>query len=174
MGKENFLQNYRLAYLDETTVNWCEELGTVLANEEVKDGLSERGGYPVVRKKMKQWFLRITAYSDRLLEGLERIDWSDSIKDIQRNWIGRSEGASVLFEIDRLGEHLEIFTTRPDTIYGATFMVVAPEHDLLDSLCIGESGEKAKQYASFGKRREHSPKACPTVVVGSRLGIHRR
>ena len=110
--KEDILQQYRLAFIHETTVNWCEELGTVLANEEVKDGLSERGGYPVIKKPMRQWFLRITAYAQRLLDGLDTIDWSDSIKEIQRNWIGRSEGASVHFKIDqdKQNRSLEIFT----------------------------------------------------------------
>ncbi|MCB9244861.1 MAG: leucine--tRNA ligase [Flavobacteriales bacterium] len=132
--KELILQNYRLAYLAETTVNWCEALGTVLANEEVKDGLSERGGHPVVKKTMRQWFLRITAYADRLLEGLEKIDWSESIKEIQRNWIGRSSGASIHFRILNSDAQIEVFTTRPDTLFGSTFMVIAPEHELIPEI----------------------------------------
>ena len=125
--KEAVLQCYRLAFQKETTVNWCEELGTVLANDEVKNGLSERGGYPVTQKIMKQWYLRITAYTDRLLEGLNRIDWSDSIKETQRNWIGRSEGASLEFKVfnaqveeanQNTSQTIEVFTTRPDTILG--------------------------------------------------------
>lgn len=150
--KEEFLQQYRLAFLDETTVNWCEELGTVLANEEVKDGLSERGGYPVIRKTMKQWFLRITAYADRLIDGLENIDWSDAVKEVQKNWIGRSEGASMHFKTES-GDRLEVFTTRPDTIFGASFMVIAPEHDLLSKLCVGQEGEEAMKYADEAKNR---------------------
>lgn len=140
--KETILQNYRLAFLSETSVNWCEALGTVLANEEVKDGLSERGGHPVVKKSMKQWFLRITAYADRLLEGLDRIDWSDSIKEIQRNWIGKSKGASIHFAIKGREEKLEVFTTRPDTLFGSTFMVIAPEHELALELA-GKQHKKA-------------------------------
>lgn len=153
--KEEVLQNYRLAFIQETTVNWCEELGTVLANEEVKDGFSERGGFPVIKKPMKQWFLRITAYAQRLLDGLETIDWSDSIKEIQRNWIGRSEGASVHFKIDNdnQGRALEIFTTRPDTIYGATFMVIAPEHEWVDDLITEDQKEEATGYVNWAKNR---------------------
>ncbi|MBO6516651.1 MAG: leucine--tRNA ligase [Bacteroidia bacterium] len=153
--KEDILQQYRLAFIQETTVNWCEELGTVLANEEVKDGRSERGGYPVIKKAMKQWFLRITAYAQRLLDGLDTIDWSDSIKEIQRNWIGRSQGASVHFPIakDPDQNSLEIFTTRPDTIFGASFMVVAPEHEWIDRLITDEQREKASAYVEWAKNR---------------------
>ncbi|MCB9261987.1 MAG: leucine--tRNA ligase [Flavobacteriales bacterium] len=151
--KEAILQHYRLAFMQETTVNWCEELGTVLANEEVKDGLSERGGYPVIKKPMKQWFLRITAYSERLLQGLEKIDWSDSIKEIQRNWIGKSKGASVFFQIDGKSEKLEIFTTRPDTIFGATFMVIAPEHEWVSQLITSAQKEEAEAYVEWAKNR---------------------
>jgi leucyl-tRNA synthetase len=164
LGKENILQQYRLAFLDETTVNWCEELGTVLANEEVKDGLSERGGYPVIRKKMKQWFLRITAYSDRLIDGLDNIDWSDAVKEVQKNWIGRSEGASVHFATEA-GQSLEVFTTRPDTIFGATFMVVAPEHELLSDLCQGEAGEIAEAYAEKAKNRSELDRMSDVKTV---------
>ncbi len=128
------LMNYRLAYLADTFVNWCPRLGTVLANDEVKEGFSVRGGHPVERKRMKQWFLRITAYADRLLEGLERIQWSDSLKEIQRNWIGRSEGATIFFGLKDHDGQIEVFTTRPDTVFGATFMVLAPEHELVDTL----------------------------------------
>jgi leucyl-tRNA synthetase len=153
--KEEKLQCYRLAFIKETTVNWCEELGTVLANEEVKDGVSERGGYPVIKKPMKQWFLRITAYAQRLLDGLDKIDWSDSIKEIQRNWIGRSEGASVNFPItiDAQERSLEIFTTRPDTIFGATFMVVAPEHEWVEDLITDEYKEETSAYVEWAKNR---------------------
>ena len=132
--KEEILQEYRLTYLSDTMVNWCEELGTVLANDEVKDGLSERGGYPVVQKKMRQWSMRISAYAERLLQGLEKIDFSDSLKEQQRNWIGRSEGASVHFSIDGFDDKIEVFTTRPDTIFGASFMTLAPEHELVSKI----------------------------------------
>ncbi len=153
--KEDILQHYRLAFIHETTVNWCEELGTVLANEEVKDGLSERGGYPVIKKPMTQWFLRITAYAQRLLDGLDAIDWSDSIKEIQRNWIGRSEGATVNFPIhnDAAGRSLEIFTTRPDTIFGATFMVIAPEHEWTADLIHADQADEASAYVEWAKNR---------------------
>ncbi|WP_066187349.1 MULTISPECIES: leucine--tRNA ligase [Gracilibacillus] len=129
-----FLQLYErgLAYIDEVPVNWCPALGTVLANEEVIDGKSERGGHPVERKPMKQWMLKITAYADRLLEDLEELDWPESIKDMQRNWIGRSEGAEVTFTIDGHSESFDVFTTRPDTLFGATYAVLAPEHPLVD------------------------------------------
>ncbi|MBE0640540.1 MAG: class I tRNA ligase family protein, partial [Bacteroidales bacterium] len=120
--RQEVLMHYRLAYLADTWVNWCPALGTVLANDEVKDGFSERGGHPVERKMMKQWLLRITAYAQRLLDGLDRIDWTDSIKEMQRNWIGRSEGASVSFAVKGHDERIEVFTTRPDTLFGATFM----------------------------------------------------
>lgn len=153
--KENILQEYRLAFIKETTVNWCEELGTVLANEEVKDGKSERGGYDVVKRPMKQWFLRITAYAQRLLDGLNTVDWTDSLKEIQRNWIGRSEGASVNFKIanDQQARSLEIFTTRPDTIFGATFMVIAPEHEWVNDLITPEQRDEATAYVEWAKNR---------------------
>ncbi len=115
-----------LAYVDEVAVNWCPALGTVLANEEVIDGKSERGGHPVERRPMRQWILKITAYADRLLEDLNDVDWPESIKDMQRNWIGRSEGAEVVFNIDGHDESFDVFTTRPDTIFGATYAVLAP------------------------------------------------
>lgn len=128
------LMDYRIAYLADTMVNWCPALGTVLANDEVKDGLSERGGYPVLRKSMKQWLLRISAYSERLLCNLDQLDWSDSAREIQRNWIGRSEGAVMTFAVKGSDMMFEVFTTRPDTIFGCTFMVLAPESELLSSL----------------------------------------
>ena len=126
------LMGYRLAYLDYAEVNWCQALGTVLANDEVKDGFSERGGHPVERRRMRQWFLRITSYADRLLYGLDDLDWSVALKEMQRNWIGRSEGASCLFASEDGHHQIEIFTTRPDTLFGATFMVLAPEHPLVN------------------------------------------
>ncbi|PKP23398.1 MAG: leucine--tRNA ligase, partial [Bacteroidetes bacterium HGW-Bacteroidetes-22] len=132
--QQEILMNYRIAYLSDSWVNWCAELGTVLANDEVSNGLSVRGGYPVERKLMRQWSLRISAYAQRLLDGLETVEWSDSLKEIQKNWIGRSEGCEVSFAISGLNENLKVFTTRPDTLCGVTFMVLAPEHDLVGSL----------------------------------------
>ena len=125
------LYNKGLAYVAEVPVNWCPALGTVLANEEVIDGLSERGNHPVVRKPMRQWVLRITEYAERLLEDLEELDWTESIKDMQRNWIGKSKGAEVTFAIDGHDDALIVFTTRPDTLFGATYCVLAPEHELV-------------------------------------------
>ena len=143
-----FLKLYEkgLAYIDEVPVNWCPALGTVLANEEVIDGKSERGGHPVVRKPMKQWNLKITAYADRLLEDLEELDWPESIKDMQRNWIGRSEGAEVNFQIDGHDEHFTVFTTRPDTLFGATYTVLAPEHKLVQKITTPEQKEAVEKY----------------------------
>ncbi|MDP4551006.1 leucine--tRNA ligase [Alkalihalobacillus macyae] len=137
-----------LAYVDEVAVNWCPALGTVLANEEVIDGLSERGGHPVVRKPMKQWVLKITEYADRLLEDLEELDWSESIKEMQRNWIGKSEGAEVTFKIDGHDESIDVFTTRPDTLFGATYMVLAPEHPLVQQIATEEQLAKVDSYRS--------------------------
>lgn len=151
--QQNILMNYRLAYLKDTVVNWCPALGTVLANDEVKDGLSERGGHPVERKLMKQWLLRIMAYSQRLLDGLDDIEWTEALKESQRNWIGRSEGASIDFKVINLDEKLEVFTTRPDTIFGATFMVVAPEHELLDQLITSEQKNTVEEYVAWAKNR---------------------
>ena len=151
--KEDILMNYRLAYRKTGFVNWCEELGTVLANDQVKDGVSERGGYPVVKKAMVQWNLRITAYAERLLKGLENIDWSESLKAIQRNWIGRSEGASVYFDIEGHDLPLEIYTTRPDTIFGATFMVIAPEHPYVGQITSNEQKTAIQEYVQYAKSR---------------------
>lgn len=143
-----FLQLYKkgLAYVDEVAVNWCPALGTVLSNEEVIDGKSERGGHPVIRKPMKQWVLRITAYADRLLEDLDELDWPDSLKEMQRNWIGRSEGAEVTFRIDGTEESFDVFTTRPDTLFGATFAVMSPEHPLVDKITSDAQREAVDAY----------------------------
>lgn len=151
--QQNLLMNYRLAFLSDTMVNWCPELGTVLANDEVVNGLSVRGGYPVERKLMRQWSLRITAYGQRLLDGLETIDWSDSIKEIQRNWIGRSEGASVHFPVADGEDTIEVFTTRPDTIFGVGFMVLCPEHDLIEKLTTEENKVEVEKYITWAKNR---------------------
>ncbi|UZJ80230.1 leucine--tRNA ligase [Fictibacillus sp. KU28468] len=143
-----FIQLYKkgLAYVDEVPVNWCEALGTVLANEEVIDGKSERGGHPVVRKPMRQWMLKITAYADRLLEDLEELDWPESLKEMQRNWIGRSEGAEVHFGIDGHDKQVTVFTTRPDTLFGATYLVLAPEHSYVNEITTEEQSEAVEQY----------------------------
>lgn len=151
--KQAVLMHFRLAYLSEAYVNWCPQLGTVLANDEVKDGVSERGGYPVERKLMKQWSLRITAYADRLLQGLNTIDWSESIKEAQRNWIGKSEGASVKFKVQSSKFEVEVFTTRPDTLFGVSYLTLAPESDLVNELTTPEQKEKVDAYVSFAKNR---------------------
>jgi leucyl-tRNA synthetase len=151
--QQNMLMNYRLAFLSDTMVNWCPQLGTVLANDEVVNGLSVRGGYPVERKLMKQWSLRITAYAQRLLDGLENIEWSDSLKEIQKNWIGRSEGASVLFPLANGDDSIEIFTTRPDTIFGVSFMVLCPEHDLIAKITTAEHKKEVEDYIAWAKNR---------------------
>ena len=150
-----FIQLYKkgLAYVDEIPVNWCEALGTVLSNEEVVDGVSERGGHPVVRRPMKQWVLKITEYADRLLEDLETLDWPESIKDMQRNWIGRSEGAKVTFNVETIKETIEVFTTRPDTIYGATFLVLSPEHSLVNQITTPEFKDQVKQYQDAAAKK---------------------
>ncbi|HET6245724.1 MAG: leucine--tRNA ligase [Bacteroidetes bacterium] len=151
--QQEILLNYRLTYLSDTMVNWCPDLGTVLANEEVRDGLSERGGYPVERKLMKQWSMRITAYADRLLKDLQDIDWSESIKEQQRNWIGKSTGASVNFQIDGHKEKIEVFTTRPDTIFGVTFLTLAPEHELIDKITTSSQKNEVEKYVQVAKNR---------------------
>ncbi len=135
-----------LAYIDEVNVNWCPALGTVLANEEVIDGKSERGGHPVIRKPMKQWILKITAYADRLLEDLEELDWPENLKEMQRNWIGRSEGAEVTFAIDGFDESFDVFTTRPDTLFGATYTVLAPEHPFVKKITTGDQKAAVDAY----------------------------
>ncbi len=146
--KRDVLMHYRLAYQADTFVNWCPKLGTVLANDEVREGLSVRGGHPVERKRMKQWFLRITAYADRLLEGLEGLTWSDSLKEMQRNWIGRSEGATIFFDLKDHDDKIGVFTTRPDTVFGATFMVLAPEHELVKKITTPDYQSRVEAYVS--------------------------
>src|SRR5699024_9683183 len=135
-----------LAYIDEVAVNWCPALGTVLANEEVIDGKSERGGHPVVRKPMRQWMLKITAYADRLLEDLEELDWPESLKEMQRNWIGRSEGAEVTYTIDGHNKDFTVFTTRPDTLFGATYAVLSPEHPYIKEITTPEQKDAVDNY----------------------------
>lgn len=168
--QQKMLLNYRIAYLSDTWVNWCPALGTVLANDEIKDGVSERGGHPVEQKLMRQWSMRITAYAERLISGLEGLDWTDSVKDIQRNWIGKSEGASVKFAVhspqstklstencELKTDFIEVFTTRPDTIFGVSFMVLAPEHELVDIITTAEQKaaiEAYKKAASLKSERD--------------------
>ncbi|MDA9169022.1 leucine--tRNA ligase [Crocinitomicaceae bacterium] len=144
--KSATLMSYRLTYLADSWVNWCPALGTVLANDEVVNGLSERGGHPVEQKLMRQWSMRIKAYAERLLKGLDKLDWSDSIKDQQRNWIGKSQGASVHFKLENSSDTIEVFTTRPDTIYGVSFMVLAPEHPLVDQITTEEFASEVAEY----------------------------
>lgn len=147
------LYNKGLAYVDEVAVNWCPALGTVLSNEEVVDGVSERGGHPVYRRPMKQWVLKITEYADRLIEDLEELDWPDSIKDMQYNWIGRSEGARVSFEVEGYGETIDVFTTRPDTIFGTMFLVLSPEHALVNTITADEKQEEIKKYQEDASKK---------------------
>ena len=169
--KEEILLHYRLAFLSETMVNWCEGLGTVLANDEVKDGVSERGGFSVEQKLMKQWSLRITAYADRLILGLNNVQWSDSIKEIQKNWIGKSEGASVNFNLVDSNEKVDVFTTRPDTIFGVNFLVLSPEHPLVDQLTVPSQKEEIEKYINTAKfkseRDRQADKSVSGVFTGS-------
>jgi leucyl-tRNA synthetase len=163
--QQEILLAYRLAYLADIMVNWCPALGTVLANDEVKEGFSVRGGHPVEQRKMKQWCLRISAYAQRLLDDLETIEWTDSLKEIQRNWIGRSEGAEVYFRIDGTEKKILIFTTRPDTIYGATFMVLAPDSELADELTTPEHRDAVDNYINEVKRRTERERIADTKRV---------
>ena len=170
--KEKMLLNYRLAFLSDTWVNWCEGLGTVLANDEVKDGLSERGGFPVEQKLMKQWSLRITAYADRLISGLDTVDWSDSIKEIQKNWIGKSKGASVSFKLENSDDKIEVFTTRPDTIFGVNFMVLAPEHELVSEITTNEQKQKVEAYVNTAKLKSERDRQADKSVTGVFTGSY--
>ncbi len=151
--KNEILMNFRLAYLDDTYVNWCPALATVLANDEIKDGVSERGGHPVERKLMKQWSMRITAYAERLLNDLNDIDWTESLKESQRNWIGKSEGASIKFELENLNHTIEVFTTRADTIFGVSFLTLAPEHELVNALTTNENKKLVEEYIELTKNK---------------------
>ena len=171
--REQTLQNYRLAFRADTMVNWCPALGTVLANDEVKEGLSVRGGHPVEQKRMKQWLLRVTAYAQRMLDGLEKLEWSESLKEIQRNWIGRSVGAQVFFDVAGSERKLEIFTTRPDTIYGVSFMVIAPEHEWVSELTTEENREAVEAYITETKRRSERERIADTKrVSGVKTGSY--
>ena len=171
--QQEILLNYRIAYLADTMVNWCPQLGTVLANDEVKEGLSVRGGYPVVQKKMRQWSLRVSAYAQRLLDGLDMLAWSDSLKDVQRNWIGRSRGADVLFDVQGKDFKLEIFTTRPDTIFGVSFMVLAPESDYVQMLTTPEQADAVAEYLDYvAKRTERERQSEVKRVTGVFTGSY--
>ena len=172
-SKQRHLLKYRLTYLAETEVNWCPALGTVLANDEIVNGVSERGGHPVIRKKMTQWSMRITAYAERLLQGLDTIDWSESIKESQRNWIGKSVGASINFALAQ-GEHkIEVFTTRPDTLFGVTYLTLAPEHPLVLQITTEEQRAEVEAYiAATAKRSERDRMADTKTVSGAFTGAY--
>ena len=178
--QQEILMNYRIAYLGETMVNWCPGLGTVLANDEVVDGVSERGGYPVVQKKMKQWCLRVSAYAQRLLEGLEKVNWTESMKETQRNWIGRSEGTEVVFksltpskdENKEIEHDITIFTTRADTMFGVTFMVLAPESELVPELTTEEQKIEVEEYLAYVKKRTERDRMTDRKVTGVFTGSY--
>ncbi len=164
--QQEVLMNYRIAYLGETMVNWCAGLGTVLANDEVVDGVSVRGGFPVVQKKMRQWCLRVSAYAQRLLDGLDTIDWTDSLKETQRNWIGRSEGTEMQFRVADSDLQFTIFTTRADTIFGVTFMVLAPESELVEQLTTAEQKAEVEEYLAYVKKRTERERQMDHKVTG--------
>lgn len=170
--QQDILMNYRLAYQSDTLVNWCPELGTVLANDEVINGVSERGGHPVEKKKMSQWFLRITAYAERLLKGLDTLEWSDSMKDMQRNWIGKSTGAMVTFALENNSSHIEVFTTRVDTLFGVTFLVIAPEHTLVDSITTADKKEEVDAYKKYCAGKSDIERQAEKVVSGQFTGAY--
>ena len=170
--RQQVLMNYRIAYLGETMVNWCPKLGTVLANDEVVDGVSERGGYPVVQKKMKQWCLRVSAYAQRLLDGLDTIDWTESLKETQRNWIGRSEGTEVEFTVKDSDVHFTIFTTRADTMFGVTFMVLAPESELVAQLTTDTQRTEVDAYLEATKKRTERERIADRRVTGVFTGSY--
>ena len=164
--KQQVLMNYRIAYLGETMVNWCPQLGTVLANDEVIDGVSARGGFPVVQKRMKQWCLRVSAYAQRLLDGLDTIDWTESLKETQRNWIGRSEGAEIEFKVKDSDKSFTIFTTRADTMFGVTFMVLAPESELVQELTTPDQKAVVDEYLAYVKKRTERDRISDRKVTG--------
>ncbi len=167
--QQKTLLNYRLAYLADTMVNWCPELGTVLANDEVKEGFSVRGNHPVIQKKMKQWSLRISAYAERLLNDLEKLEWTDSLKEIQRNWIGRSEGAEMIFKVKGQDLGMEIFTTRPDTSWGVTFMVLAPESDLVEKVTTSDYKKQVEDYVNETKKRSERERMADAKTVSGQF-----
>src|SRR4029079_19060473 len=164
--KQAILMEYRIAYCGYGEVNWCEALGTVLANDEVVNGVSERGGYPVEKKRLRQWYLRITEYADRLLEGLQKVDFSDAMKEMQSNWIGKSSGAEIDFAIDNHAEKLRVYTTRPDTIFGVDFMVLAPEHDLVEAITTPEQKKAVEEYIAHVKSRSERERMAEKKITG--------
>jgi leucyl-tRNA synthetase len=171
--QQDVLMEYRLAYCGYGEVNWCEALGTVLANDEVINGVSERGGHPVVKKKLRQWYLRITEYADRLLEGLDRIEFSDSMKEMQTNWIGKSYGAEISFKLKNLNDsQLTVYTTRPDTIFGVDFMVIAPEHDLIESITTPEHKQAVEDYITYVKSRSERERMAEKKISGVFTGAY--
>lgn len=172
--KSDVLMNYRLAYLGESVVNWCAELGTVLANDEVSEGVSIRGGHPVEQRKMKQWCLRVSAYAERLLSSLETLEWTDALKETQRNWIGRSEGAEVDFEVEGTHTRFTVFTTRPDTIYGVSFMVLAPESDLVKEVTTPEQKAAVEEYLAATKRKTERERIADRRITGVFSGAYAR
>lgn len=173
--RQEELLKYRLAYLRESTVNWCPALGTVLANDEVVNGVSERGGHPVEQKRMMQWSMRITAYADRLLKGLEQVDWPEPLVEMQRNWIGRSVGASVKFTLPQRKDSIEVFTTRVDTLYGVTFLVLAPEHELVDALTTAEQRAEIERYREMTSKKSELDRMADTKTVsGAFTGAYAR
>ena len=170
--QQTILMNYRIAYLGKTMVNWCAGLGTVLANDEVVDGVSERGGYPVVQKKMRQWCLRVSAYAQRLLDGLDNVQWTESLKETQRNWIGRSEGAEVRFKVADSDIELTIFTTRADTMFGVTFMVLAPESDYVSQVTTSSQAQEVQAYVDATKKRTERERISDRRVSGVFTGSY--
>ena len=173
LEKEAVLSHFRLTYLAESEVNWCPELGTVLANDEIVNGVSERGGHPVVRKKMKQWSMRISAYAQRLLDGLDQLDWPEPLKESQRHWIGRSSGASVCFDVAGHSDQIEVFTTRPDTIFGVSFLTLAPEHELVSKITTSAQAKAVEQYVeATAQRSERERMADVKTISGVFTGAH--
>jgi leucyl-tRNA synthetase len=170
--QQDILMEYRLAYCGYGEVNWCEALGTVLANDEVVNGVSERGGYPVVKKKLRQWYLRITEYADRLLEGLQTVDFSEAMKEMQTNWIGKSYGAEINFRINDSDEKLKVFTTRPDTIFGVDFMVLAPEHELVSKITTEEQKQEVEDYLTWVQSRSDRERMAEKQVSGAFTGAY--
>ena len=170
--KHDILMQYRLAYCGYGEVNWCEALGTVLANDEVVNGVSERGGYPVVKKKLRQWYLRITSYADRLLEGLEKVDYSEAMKEMQSNWIGKSSGAEIIFKTNHPAASIKVYTTRPDTIFGVDFMVLAPEHELVDSLTTSAQKKIVQEYVDHARSRSERERMAEKKISGVFTGSY--
>lgn len=170
--QQDILMNYRLAFCGFGEVNWCEALGTVLANDEVVNGLSERGGHPVVKKKLRQWYLRITEYADRLLQGLETVDFSEAMKEMQRNWIGKSTGAQIRFKVHDSPYSFDVFTTRPDTIFGVDFMVLAPEHELLMEISTAEQKQTVEEYITYVKSRSERERMAEKKISGCFTGAY--